>query len=116
MRNIEDAHCGPTVQQTFDLHGERLKGRWHLVRLRGNRPGDAKRENWLLIKGKDEFADKHGDAATRRNIKRASSAIARWKLLPKGPDEAGERRGRKRRAVLTYWVVPRSVTRHAVGR
>ena len=46
----------------------------------------------------------------RRNIKRASSAIARWKLLPKGPDEAGERRGRKRRAVLTSRVVPTSVT------
>src|ERR1700733_985791 len=51
---------------TFNLHGKRLKGRWHLVRLRGDRPGDAKRENWLLIKGKDEFADKHGDAATEK--------------------------------------------------
>jgi bifunctional non-homologous end joining protein LigD len=51
---------------TFNLHGKRLKGRWHLVRLRGKRPGDAKRENWLLIKGKDEFADKRGDAAIEK--------------------------------------------------
>ena len=51
---------------TFNLHGKRLKGRWHLVRLRGKRPGDTKRENWLLIKGKDEYADANGDAATEK--------------------------------------------------
>ena len=48
---------------TFLLHGKRLHGRWHLVRLRGNRPGDTKRDNWLLIKGKDEYADANGEAA-----------------------------------------------------
>ena len=31
----------------FELHGERLQGRWHLVRSKGT-------ENWLLIKGRDE--------------------------------------------------------------
>jgi bifunctional non-homologous end joining protein LigD len=51
---------------TFTLHGKRLKGRWHLVRLRGNRAGDAKRENWLLIKGKDEYANTDGDAALEK--------------------------------------------------
>jgi bifunctional non-homologous end joining protein LigD len=29
----------------FELHGKRLKGRWHLVRMHGNRRGDEKREN-----------------------------------------------------------------------
>src|ERR1700735_3697971 len=38
----------------FELHGRKLKGRWHLVRMHG-KPGE-KRENWLLIKGDDEFA------------------------------------------------------------
>jgi bifunctional non-homologous end joining protein LigD len=38
----------------FALEGEKLKGAWHLVRLR-RRPGDAK-DNWLLIKAKDEAA------------------------------------------------------------
>ena len=33
------------------------------MRLRGNRPGDTKRDNWLLIKGKDEYADGNGEAA-----------------------------------------------------
>jgi bifunctional non-homologous end joining protein LigD len=48
----------------FELEGKRLKGRWHLVRLHGNRRGDEKRENWLLIKGKDQYANEQdGDAA-----------------------------------------------------
>ena len=38
----------------FDLDGEKLKGRWHLVRMRG-RPKET-RENWLLIKGDDAAA------------------------------------------------------------
>ncbi len=38
----------------FDLHGEKLHGRWHLVRMRG-RDRD-RHENWLLIKGKDDEA------------------------------------------------------------
>jgi bifunctional non-homologous end joining protein LigD len=38
----------------FVLHGEKLHGRWHLVRMR-SRPRD-KHQNWLLIKGNDELA------------------------------------------------------------
>jgi bifunctional non-homologous end joining protein LigD len=38
----------------FDLDGEKLHGRWHLVRMRG-RPND-RHDNWLLIKGKDDEA------------------------------------------------------------
>ncbi|HUI96916.1 MAG TPA: DNA ligase D [Xanthobacteraceae bacterium] len=38
----------------FALQGEKLNGRWHLVRMRG-RPGE-KRDNWLLIKARDEGA------------------------------------------------------------
>ncbi|HEV7247024.1 MAG TPA: DNA ligase D [Shinella sp.] len=43
----------------FELDGEKLHGRWHLVRMHG-RPGE-KRENWLLIKGDDEFAMPEGE-------------------------------------------------------
>ncbi|WP_406858088.1 DNA ligase D [Alsobacter sp. KACC 23698] len=38
----------------FTLHGSRLKGRWHLVRMRP-RPHE-KKEQWLLLKGDDAFA------------------------------------------------------------
>ncbi len=38
----------------FDLQGQKLGGRWNLVRMHG-KPGE-KRENWLLIKVEDAFA------------------------------------------------------------
>jgi bifunctional non-homologous end joining protein LigD len=41
------------------LHGSRLKGQWDLVRMRP-RPGE-KKEQWLLIKAKDEFARSPGE-------------------------------------------------------
>ncbi len=45
----------------FVLDGQRLKGRWHLVRIRP-RPGE-KTDPWLLIKAEDEFARAAGDPA-----------------------------------------------------
>jgi bifunctional non-homologous end joining protein LigD len=38
----------------FELHGEKLTGRWHLIRMRGK--AGEKRENWLLIKDEDKSA------------------------------------------------------------
>jgi bifunctional non-homologous end joining protein LigD len=38
----------------FELDGEKLKGRWHLIRTKG-RPGE-KKEQWLLFKSDDEYA------------------------------------------------------------
>ncbi len=81
---------------TFIHHGKRLKGRWHLVRLRGNRLGDTKRENWLLIKGKDEYAEAIGEAAIE-NFRRASSADVEWRGLLAHQARAGARPGRGRR-------------------
>jgi bifunctional non-homologous end joining protein LigD len=43
----------------FELQGEKLSGRWHLVRIRK----EGERQNWLLMKGKDASAvagDEHG--------------------------------------------------------
>jgi bifunctional non-homologous end joining protein LigD len=40
----------------FRLHGKRLKGDWVLVRMKKDRTG-GKRENWLLIKKRDDYAD-----------------------------------------------------------
>jgi bifunctional non-homologous end joining protein LigD len=47
----------------FELHGLRLKGSWVLVRMRGDK-SKGKRNGWLLIKHRDEFArEGDGDAA-----------------------------------------------------
>lgn len=43
----------------FTLDGVRLKGRFHLVRMR--KKGKEKTEQWLLIKSADEFAIAEGD-------------------------------------------------------
>ena len=37
----------------FELKGKRLKGKWALARLKDS---DDKKENWILIKEKDEHA------------------------------------------------------------
>src|SRR5260370_35113210 len=53
-RGLEKGHL------EFSLAGERLKGRWHLVRMRRRPP--EKKEQWLLIKAEDEFARDAGAA------------------------------------------------------
>ena len=70
----------------FELAGEKLKGRWHLVRMRG-RTRD-KHENWLLIKGDDEFArsedapdileERPNSAATGRPIDEVAKETPGW--------------------------------------
>jgi bifunctional non-homologous end joining protein LigD len=44
----------------FDLDGEKLHGRWHLVRMQ--RRASDRHDNWLLIKGKDAEARSGRDA------------------------------------------------------
>ena len=40
---------------TFTLHGDKLHGKWHLVRTKLS--GSGKAENWLLMKSRDEAAN-----------------------------------------------------------
>jgi len=45
----------------FTLTGKRMRGQWALVRLKG----DEKRENWLLVKDRDAFAEADDTLAER---------------------------------------------------
>ena len=47
----------------FEALGQRLKGAWALVRMKS----EEKRENWLLIKDRDAFAENDDSIATRFN-------------------------------------------------
>jgi bifunctional non-homologous end joining protein LigD len=47
---------------TFTLHGEKLTGRWHLVKTKG----EGKAETWLLFKGRDAAADDKLDIVAAR--------------------------------------------------
>ena len=39
----------------FILHGEKLKGKWALIRMHGKSGGSPDKPNWLLIKEHDDF-------------------------------------------------------------
>ncbi len=45
----------------FTLQGTKMRGGWALVRMRG----EGKRENWLLIKERDDYAEEDADGLTR---------------------------------------------------
>lgn len=91
---------------TFTLRGEKLRGRWHLVRTRG----DGKAENWLLFKGRDDEARDRGDVVAERPdsvVSGRSLAEVRsdrdrvWHSKPRSderPGAGGHRGGRKRRS------------------
>ena len=68
----------------FTLHGERMKGDWLLIRLRG-KPGE-KRENWLLRKINDEYAEP-GDALVEHGL---SSVLTGRSMAEIEADKKGE--------------------------
>ncbi|MDT0682868.1 DNA ligase D [Roseicyclus sp. F158] len=75
----------------FRLGGERMEGGWALVRMRGKK-GET-RENWLLIKEKDDLAGDDGDRLTRdftTSVKtsRGMDEIAEGRNAPNGPGTA----------------------------
>ncbi len=69
------------------VHGERLQGKWALIRMKTDRGKPSKRNNWLLIKEKDEFAvPGEGDAnmeidasiATGRSLAEIAEGKKQW--------------------------------------
>jgi bifunctional non-homologous end joining protein LigD len=52
----------------FKVFGERIKGKWAFVRLRG-RKGDRGKENWLLIKERDDLAGPEKHPVVERELK-----------------------------------------------
>jgi len=47
----------------FELHGKKLKGRFALIRMHGGKFG--KKDNWLLIKMRDELAGQDAGSETK---------------------------------------------------
>jgi len=83
----------------FVLEGRKLRGRWHLVRMRG-RDRD-RHENWLLIKGRDDEArsGRRGDILEEELLSVASG---------RSMDEIAAGKGKKR-----VWHSNRSAIRSA---
>ena len=59
----------------FTLEGERLHGSWVLVRMKHDRTG-GKRNNWLLIKHRDEYASDRDGAAVLAEDRSVASGRA----------------------------------------
>ena len=80
----------------IDLNGSKLKGRWHLVHMRGR--DQRGKENWLMIKSEDEFATENGGAdvldAEPRSIKTGRTiedvAASKVKIKRKSAAQAKE--------------------------
>ena len=73
-----------------DLDGSKLKGRWHLVHMKGR--DQRGKENWLLIKAEDDFAKdgggsdlldaKPGSVKTGRTIEDVAASDVKIKRKP----------------------------------
>jgi bifunctional non-homologous end joining protein LigD len=87
-KDIEKGHLH------FTLQGERMKGEWLLIRLKP-RPGE-KRENWLLRKLDDEYAEA-GDPLVERAL---TSVLTGRSMAQIAGDEKGEHslKGKKGKA------------------
>jgi bifunctional non-homologous end joining protein LigD len=77
-----DPHAAMTKGHlAFTLHGEKLHGRWHLVRTKG----DGRSESWLLFKSNDDaandqidiVADEPASVVTGRTIEEVAEAADR---------------------------------------
>ncbi|HEY1224509.1 MAG TPA: DNA ligase D [Brevundimonas sp.] len=101
------------------LHGERLKGGWALVRLKADRGKPSKRNNWLLIKEKDEHAmPGEGDAnmeidasvATGRSLAEIAAGKTQWTaskpVARKGPPPPTARAAVTSKASKPHAFVP----------
>ncbi len=105
----------------FTINGKKLKGRFHLVRMR-KRPGE-RQEPWLLIKSDDEFAARKGDrdilmakpnsVVTGRSIEQIAAANDRIWHSNRAPDDQPEARERKRKASPARPLRPRAKARKA---
>ncbi|GAA3059950.1 DNA ligase D [Rhizobium viscosum] len=88
----------------FELDGEKLKGRWHLVRMHG-KPGE-KRENWLLIKGDDEEARREDEADILEERPESAKTGRRLEEVAKNPNATWHSRPEGGKAVATKVKAP----------
>ncbi|WP_343073354.1 DNA ligase D [Pyxidicoccus fallax] len=85
-----------------ELRGEKLKGRWHLIRT--HLRGSGKKTQWLCFKAKDETADPDYDVTTER-----PESVKSGQVETHGP----VRRGRKARAPEPAEAAPTARTKRA---
>ena len=118
----------------FELDGEKLHGRWHLVRTK-RRPGD-KKEQWLLFKSDDEFAHPEAEedileaapdsVATRRTMDEiaadqsavwsSAGGLVRGDLSPAGDASANGEPVHRSKKPAPSRAIPLSIRPRSKGR
>ena len=96
---------------SFELVGKKLKGSWHLVRLKAREK--EKRDNWLLIKAQDEYATADGDIleSAPKSIKSGltNEEIAEGKK-PKAIKASKSRKAQKKSTAIPGFIPPALAT------
>ena len=77
----------------FTLNGVRMRGKWALVRMRG-RKGET-RENWLLIKERDEAAVEDAERLTSEHLTSVASGRGMEEIAAGRPAATRSREGRR---------------------
>jgi bifunctional non-homologous end joining protein LigD len=88
----------------FELDGEKLRGRWHLVRM--PRKTREKRENWLLIKGDDEAARSPEDLDILDEQPNSAKSGRTLAEVAGAPAVAPSRLESAKKATLPHFVEP----------
>lgn len=112
---VGDAHAGLAKGHLeFTLAGEKLRGRWRLVRMKG-KPGE-RRTNWLLIKDADDWARGSGapdileaaplSVATGRDLAAIAGDPAGGSARKGGPTAGPKAKAPKARAAALPDFVP----------
>ncbi len=83
-KTTEDAFAAGDLK--FTLDGDKLKGSWVLVRMRGDRFG-GKRTNWLLIKHRDAESNTDGGEA----VLEEDRSVASGRTMQQIADGKGKR-------------------------
>jgi bifunctional non-homologous end joining protein LigD len=97
-----DSHAGYAKGHLdFILHGEKLKGRWHLIRMRV-RTGE-RRDNWLLIKGDDAAARGPSDPDI---LKEAPNSVLTGRAIDEIARDAGDQHWESGRAASRRKATP----------
>jgi len=87
---VGDPHQGLTNGRlVFVVHGEKVRGLFRLVRL-APKESDHGKKNWLLIKGKDEFARNGAEADI---VKQEPRSVLTGRTIEEVKAEARVRRG-----------------------
>lgn len=87
----------------FELAGEKLKGRWHLVRMAPK--AREKHENWLLIKGDDEAARAPQDSdilSERPESAKTGRSLSEVAQKPAARSEPSKLKGAKKSATPRF--------------